>query len=453
MSDRTDAPDVLVVGGGFAGCIAALTAARERPSAAVEMLVTADDRFDGHSGTIDVLGYPSAGSNNASPVARPLEALDSLPAEHPCRRLGRDRLERALALFDAELDYRGETTGQNALVPTHVGRVRPTARYPAGMAAGLASRKEPMRLVGFEQSPSLDAALVADRLETRLPYAVTAATVEFPGRVTQYPSGPVLARALDEDDPPSGDIGTPAFGLEDREMSLDELPTGAMPPGLGDDETSGSAREQLRERVLPELDVEGRVGFPAVLGETEHVTVRQTLETAFHADVFEVPVGPPSVPGRRLEGQLHAALSRAGVAVTGGTVDGFEADSGLIERVSLPDGDRTVGSVILATGGLSGPGLVASGSAVREPVFDCYVDYPDDRSAWTEPGLLDDHAFARFGLPVDEKLRPLDAGGHPEYDNLRVAGRLVGGFNYDAEQSADGVGLVTGHAAGRWSLP
>ena len=436
MSERTDTPDVLVVGDGLAGCFAALSAAREQPVAAVELLVTADDRFDRHAGTIDVLGYPGRSTDNGStaatehrqPVETPLDAIDALPTEHPYRRLGRDRLRAALALFDDELDYRGGETERNALVPTQVGRVRPTARYPDWMAAGLASRNEPTRLVGFERLPALDESFVAARLAERLPYEVTPSTVAFPGTVTESPAGPVLARALDEDEAPGGDVGTP-------------------------DKKTGPAREPLVERVRSELALEGRVGFPAVLGETAHQTVRDNLESALYAEVFEIPVGPPSVPGRRLERHLHAALADAGVAVTSGELEGFEAGDGRIHRLSLSEGDRAVESVVLATGGLSGPGLVADRTGVHEPVFDCHVDHPDDRTAWTEPRLLADHAFARFGVSVDDELRPLDATGRPEYENLRAAGRIVGGFDYDAEQSADGVALVTGGAAGRWSSP
>lgn len=462
----TDSPDVLVVGGGFAGCVAALSAARDRPAAAVELLVTSGDRFDRHTGTIDVLGYlPDAETADeadnepgddvdgpSTPVRRPLDALEGLPAAHPYRRLGRDRLRDALGTFDDELGYRGGATERNALVPTQAGRVRPVARYPAGMAAGLASRDEPMALVGFEQAPDLDAPFVADRLTERLPYEVTGATVAFPGRVTDYPSGPTLATALDEDEAPSGDVGLPAFDAGE-ELPAAEMPTEAMPPGLAGDDPEGPVRERLVERVLPELGVEGRVGFPAVLGQRAHAMVRETFESAFHADVFEVPVGPPSVPGRRLERRLHVALADAGVAVTHDDIEGFEATDGTIERVSLSEEERAVESVVLATGDLGGPGLVADRTGIREPVFGCHVEHPDDRSAWTDPTFLGDHAFARFGLSVDDELRPLDANGRPEYGNLRAVGRLVGGFDYDAEHSADGVALVTGYAAGRWALP
>lgn len=442
----TDTPDVLVVGGGLAGCVAALAAAREQPAAAVELLVVADDRFDAHSGTIDVLGY-----TGDEPVEAPLDALERLPAGHPYRQLGRDRLRAALSLFDATVDYCGGATERNALAPTHAGRVRPVARYPAGMAAGLVSRDEPMRLVGFEQTPDLDAPFVADRLAAQLPYEVTASTVTFPGTVTEYPSEPVLATALDEDEAPTGDVGQPDMDLADA-VPPDMDASEAMPPMMGGDE-EGPARDPLVERVAAVLDTEGRVGFPAVLGETDHDTVRAELADTLHADVFEVPLGPPSVPGRRLERRLHAALADAGVAVTRDTVTGVGTDDGRVQRVSLSGGERAVESVVLATGDLTGPGLITDRTGVHEPVFGCHVELPDDRLDWTGPTPLSEHPLVRAGVSVDADLRPLDASGRPEYDNLRVAGRLVGGVDYDAEQSADGVALATGHAAGCWSLP
>lgn len=435
--------DVLVVGGGLAGCVAALAATREAPSAAVELVVTDDNRFDRHAGTIDVLGYPprAGGGSDRRLAERPLEALADLPASHPYRQLGVERLRAALGLFDDAVGYRGDRREANALVVTHAGRVRPAARYPASMAPGLASRDEPMGLVGFEQAPDLDAGLVADRLDERLPYEVTGTTVEFPGTVTAYPSAPTLARALDEDRAPGGEAGRSDRGERGADAATQGVEGGGQP-----------VREPLVERVLPEVDIEGRVGFPAVLGETEHEAVRHSLEGSFYADVFEVPIGPPSIPGRRLERRLHGALESAGVTVTHDTVECVES-ADRIGRVSLAGGARTVGSVVLATGDLAGPGLVADRSGVHERVFDCHVDHPADRLDWTEPRLLGAHAAARFGVSVDDDLRVLDADGHPEYENLRAAGRIVGGFDYDAEHSADGVALATGHAAGRWSLP
>jgi len=429
---------VLVVGGGLAGCTAALAAARET-SATVELVVVDDSRFDRHPGTIDVLGYTGAtdGPTGEGPIERPLDALSMLPDGHPYRRLGVDRLRAALALFDDVVGYRGGEA--NGLVVTVAGRVRPIARYPASMAAGLASRDESMRLVGFEQAPDLDATLVAAQLDGQLPYPVTGSTVTVPGTITEYPSGPILAAALDADEAPTGEVGLPDFD-------------GEAPPGLTGGEAGGEpVRDRLVERVLPELDTEGRVGFPAVLGETEHPAIRAEMETAFRADVFEVPVGPPSVPGRRLERHLHGALERAGVEVTRGRVTGVETADGRIERVELAEGSRAVESVVLAAGDLAGPGLVADRDGVHEPHLGCHVTAPDNRLDWTEPDPLGGHTAARFGVSVDDDLRPLDATGRPEYDNLRAAGRIVGGFDYDAEASADGVALVTGYAAGCWS--
>ena len=64
-------------------------------------------------------------------------------------------------------------------------------------------------------------------------------------------------------------------------------------------------------------------------------------------------------------------------------------------------------------------------------------------------GFLDDQPFARAGLAVDDEFRPLDADGTPEFENLRAAGRVLGGADVAAEQSTGGVAVVTGYVAGQ----
>jgi glycerol-3-phosphate dehydrogenase subunit B len=445
MSDA----DLLVVGSGLGGCMAALAAAREAPETTVRLVASDGERFAHHSGTIDVLGsLPSAPE---TPVGAPLDAIEELPPEHPYRRLGSDTLRAALAAFDETVPgYRGGHTEANALVVTHGGEVKPAARYPAGMAPGLASRNAPMALVGFEQVPDLDAELAADRLTERLPYPVAHHTVEFPGDVRQYPSSVRLARALDDNEPPSDEhlAGTPE--VETPEETDEDL--AAVLAAAGDEDDDRPVRQTLAERIAEVIDVQPRIGVPAVLGLSEATTVRRALRERLHAEVFEIPTGPPSVLGRRLEARLQDALADAGVTVETGEVTDVEADGGRIKRVTVDGQAQSVSSVVLATGGVAAGGLVPERSGVRERMFDCHVDCPDDRTEWTEERFLGDHAFARFGVAVDDELRPLDAAGETEYENLRAVGRLLGGVDYDTEQSGDGVAIVTGYAAGRWTV-
>ncbi|WP_435076869.1 glycerol-3-phosphate dehydrogenase subunit GlpB [Halococcus sp. AFM35] len=412
--------DVCVIGGGLAGMTAALRAARE--GARVRLLSHKKSTLRHASGLVDVLGYA-----DGELLAEPFDALAALPDSHPYRRVGSDAVRAGLSLFDDVTGdaYRGAHTDTNALVPTHGGTVKPTARYPASVAAGVASDSRETLLVGFETLTAFDAPLAADHLDAAgVPGATRGVTVEFPGdfradsRVTRF------ARALDDDE-------------------TVETPTGPTP-----------VRRALTRAVEPHLGAAERVGFPAVLGEDGPREVRNALESYLETDVFEVPMGPPSLLGLRLEALFRGALDEAGVRrTTGNPVVAFDADDGRIRSASTDRNGRRVpfhaDEFVLATGGLVGKGIDSNRERVVEPVFDCHVRHPGDRYAWFAEEAFGEHSFARFGLMVDDDLRPLDGDGTVEYDNLRAAGGVIGGADFAAEKSGSGISLATGHAAGR----
>jgi len=232
---------------------------------------------------IDVLGYTPAGDG---PLVDPFDALEGLPDGHPYERVGSEAVRDALEFFDdiAGDAYDGAHTDANALVPTHGGTVKPTARYPVSTAAGLASDDRDALLVGFETLPDFEAPLAASHLEAAgVPFEARGVTVRFPGiarddaKITRY------AHLLDHDE----SVAT-TFG-----------------------ETT--AREALAETVRPHLEDESRVGFPAILGDERADAVRADLADRLGVDVFEVPMGPPSLPGMRLEDLLYDALEERGV--------------------------------------------------------------------------------------------------------------------------------------------
>lgn len=483
--------DLLVVGNGLGGYLSAVSAKRAAPSARVTVLVTDEGRFDHHSGLVDVLGYLTgvtaagdgcvgdsrvaeehSGSGDSPPtesprksvaesVKRPIDAIPSLPETHPYRRLGVDTVSAALDLFDDILPtYRGGHTERNALVITFSGRLTPAARYPATVGPGLASRRLPVRLVGFEQIPDLDGALASDRLDGALPYEVAGSAIEFPGTIRTYPPAPQVAAAFDDDTVPEATTDEEPSFLEAMELPSDRTDSpGEFTPqfdadvGDADEQDAQPLIDSLVARIRPELDVEPRVGLPAVLGEETTASVVAELEDRLDATVFEVPVGSPSIPGRRLESALHDALDAAGIEVVSAT-DGptVETAVGRIERVRLSDRTIEPSSVILGTGGVAAGGLVADRTTISEPVFDCHVTHPAHRGDWTAPTLLDAQPFDRVGLPVDDALRPVDDEGTVEYDNLRAVGTLLGGVATATEQSADGIAIATGYEAGRLAV-
>jgi len=410
--------EVLVVGGGLAGVTSAIAAARA--GADVRLVSYKQSSLRQASGLIDVLGYVGD-----EVVVDPYDAIPELHEDHPYRLVGVETVRDAMALFDETVDgYHGDHTETNALLPTHGGTVKPTARYPAGAAEGVASDDRDTLLVGFERLVDFDAPLAASHVEAAgAPFSADGVTITFPGdlqadaKVTRY------AKLLDQNSP---------VAVDGRKVDT---------------------RSALAQRVASHLDGHERVGFPAVLGDDHTDAVRATLAEELGVAVFEVPMGPPSLPGLRLEDRLFDALDRSGARYeVGNPVVDYEGED-RIERVVVErNGSRVPYSAdqyVLATGGLVSKGVESDREGVREPIFDCHVPHPGDRYDWFEDGVFDDHAFARFGVDVGSDLRPRGASGSVEFENLRAAGATIGGYDFAAEKSGSGVSIATGYAAGR----
>ncbi|GAB3686151.1 glycerol-3-phosphate dehydrogenase subunit GlpB [Salinarchaeum chitinilyticum] len=470
--------DVIVIGGGLAGRFAAIAAA---DAGAETRLVTANQStLRQASGLIDVLGYPptsAAGSADAGPEAAaatggqeraddtsapddprpedipgdggpivdPFAVLPDLPEGHPYERVGATAVRDGLATFDDVVEgYAGAHTDANALVPTHGGVPKPTARYPESAAAGLASDDRDAVLVGFETLTDFDAPVAASNLAAAgVPFDVAGITVRFPGELRADAKATRYAELLEDDEVPrsKGSDGAADAGGSTTDASQGRSCRAAIVERIG--------------RAVADLDFDPeRVGFPAVLGEEESAAVRADFADRLGVPVFEVPAGPPSLPGIRLEGQLRDALRDRGVRVADGRpVVDFAAADGRVEHLIVESaGGSTVPMAaeryVLATGGLVGRGIDSDRDGVREPIFDCHVPHPADRYEWFADDAFGDHPFAYFGVDVDRELRPLDADGSVAHENLHAAGAVLGGYDFAAENSGAGVSIATGYAAG-----
>jgi len=222
-----------------------------------------------------------------------------------------------------------------------------------------------------------------------------------------------------------------------------------------------TAREALAETVRPHLEGESRVGFPAILGDERADAVRADLADRLGVDVFEVPMGPPSLPGMRLEDLLYDALEAGRPGDdrgSGGRLrdrrgrNGPERSRTDRSRRRRPERQRDSPPrrPVRARDGRTGrKGRTIGRERVFEPIFDCHVPHAADRYDWFVDDVFGDQPYARFGLPVDRDLRPLDASDEPEFSNLRSAGAVLGGYDFAAEKSGAGVSLATGYVAGR----
>lgn len=262
--------DLLVIGAGWSGLMAACTAAQ----AGLRVQVVAKGLGSMHwsAGTVDVLGYGT--DEPARPVKQPLEAIQALSAvqpEHPYTLLGAHQVLAALAEFstlaaELGLPYGGaggfdtpgySTAGDNLLLPSAVGALRPTFLAPRAQLAGDASRPEPMLIVGFQGLRDFYPELIAENL----------AKQGFQARAAFLP----LSLLADKSDRNNVQL---ALALDDK----------ARRAKLG---------SELKRLAQPGE----RIGLPAILGLDDHAAAFAELQSAAGAPLFEIPTLPPSVPG------------------------------------------------------------------------------------------------------------------------------------------------------------
>jgi glycerol-3-phosphate dehydrogenase subunit B len=407
--------DVVVIGVGLAGLTAALRLAEE----GLRVLVVAKGVGGTHlaPASIDVLGYDDG------PVESPARALAEFAARkpsHPYARLSVDVIRSSLEWFREHLDGLGYQGGldENLVLPTAVGVAKPTALVPQTMAAGDLRAGGRFVFVGLRGLKDFYPAYLADNLARKA----------LPGGAAVSARAVVLAPPLGEEHDVSG-VG---FARRFERPDFRELVVRELGPQLAPDEV---------------------VGFPAVLGLRRAKEVWQELEAGLQHRVFEVPTLPPSVGGIRVFESMTTALRREGArVVVGSAVVGAEKAGRQLVGVVAQSANRPrtyhAHAFVLASGGFSSGGFeVDSHGRVHETIFDLAVaGSPAPGGLRFEPGYLDDQPIAGAGLAVDERLRPLDAGGAPAFDNLYAAGAALAGAVPWREASGNGLSVATGYA-------
>ncbi|MDQ7028589.1 MAG: glycerol-3-phosphate dehydrogenase subunit GlpB [Ardenticatenia bacterium] len=412
--------DVLVIGAGLAGLMAAWQAAVA--GCRVRVITRGPGALFWHAGCVDVLGY--AAQDTERPVAAPRDALLHLvnanPA-HPYARVGLEGVETALSALQqvceaAGYPLRGDLS-HNWLLPSAVGAFRPTCLAPETMVSGDLARRDPLLIVGFEGMLDFYPELVADNL----------AEQERPARSVRL-------------DLPS---------LRERRQ--------LTPVTLAQLFEAPEFRRQVAEALRPKLGRAARVGFPAVLGVHRPLEVKQDLEAKLGREVFEIPTLPPSVPGMRLYTILVEAVRQAGGDVfTGMEAVRAEAENGRVQAVFTEAAARLnphrAHAFVLATGGLLGGGIVADADGhLREVILGLPVQGPESQTKWFRQEFLasEDHPVYAAGVAVDERFRPVGAKGVPLYTNLFVAGMTLAGDDVIRRRALDGVAVATGYAVGQ----
>jgi glycerol-3-phosphate dehydrogenase subunit B len=406
--------DLIVIGMGLSGLMAAKTAAE----AGQKVLIVAKGMGSLclFSNTIDVLGPPLPAGTKALKMRDALFQWIKDHPEHPYSKVGLERTEEALSSFLSLFPppYSFHTMdGTNCLLPTGAGTLRPTYLIPTTMIEATSFDEGRTLVVGFEGFKDFYAHYVADRLKCR------GISLQLPGPIYQERTATALARLMERQ----------------------------------------SFRETIGKEIKKQLQGETRVGFPALLGLHDPVQVKQELEEMMGTKVFEIPILPPSIPGKRIFARFKEWLIRKGVTF----LLGYPVSKTILaERrcraievfhppvITSYSADR----FILAAGRFMGGGLKADAEKILEPVFNLPVHQPPSREGWFGNSFFADlpHPIHQAGILTNASFQPVDEQGEVILENVWVAGSILAHHHCIEEKSKEGIEIATGYAAAKYAL-
>jgi glycerol-3-phosphate dehydrogenase subunit B len=402
--------DLIVIGMGLSGLMAAKTAVEAGQK--VLIIGKGMGSLCLFSNTIDVLGQSS----------EKMEMRDNLsqwvkdhPA-HPYSKVGFERIEEALSCFISlfPLPYSFQTVNnKNCLLPTGAGTLRPTYLIPKTMVEGVSLPKENTLVVGFKGFKDFYARYVAGQLKCR------GVNLELPESFYQELTATALARLMERE----------------------------------------SSRRDIGREVKKHLHGETHVGFPATLGMHNPIQVKENLEEITGAKVFEIPVLPPSIPGKRIFDRFKEWLIQKGVTF----LLGYSVSNAILKRrrcggievlhppvINSYSADR----YILATGRFIGGGLKADDGKIFETIFNLPISQLKSREDWFGKSFFGDppHPIHRAGILTDSSFRPVDERGDQILENVWVAGTILAHHHAIDEKSKEGIEISTGYIAAKYAV-
>ncbi len=396
--------DTVIMGGGLSGLTCGIALAKRGQRVTIVASGQSTLMFNG--GSMELLG-----NIDGNDVTVPLEAIATLPQQHPYAKIGTERIatlanEAKQLLADAGIEMDGSADANHwRITPMGVAK-------PAWLTLS-----ENVRIDDLAKLPAQHIALMCIR-----------------GFFDQ-PNG-MLAQGL-------RDLG---FDVKMVEFTTDDItalrrsPSEMRATSLAKHLVSNNALRRVADQINTlAADVE-LVLLPSVFGRSDDNDFKM-LQTMCDKPLRLVATLPPAVAGSRMQTMLrHYFQMLGGNYLSGDTANGgeFEGDRLLnVTTAKLSGMSLKASNFVLATGSFVSRGLAANYERVFEPVLNLDVDADDDRERWTRFGVLEAQAYSRFGVATDANLHCLKQG--KPITNLHAIGSILSG--HDAIKMGDGTGV------------
>jgi len=404
--------DTVIMGGGLSALACGISLAKRGKRVTIVASGQSTMLFNG--GSMELLGCI-----DGKPVEKPLEAIATLPGNHPYSKIGADRIaalsERVKLLFsDSGIEMTGSANANHwRITPMGVAK-------PAWLTLN-----DHLRIDDLNNLPAKHLSLMCVRGFFDLPNAM-------------------LAQGL-------RDLGFEVDMIEfttDDITSLRRSPSEMRATSLAKRLVSNHALQRVADQLNSLADDADMVLMPSVFGQTDSSDF-QTLQAMTRKPLRLVATLPPSVAGMRMMTQLrHYFRMLGGTYLMGDTaVSGtFEGDKlTSVTTAKLGDMPLKADNFVLATGSFVSRGLRADYERVYEPVLGVDLDVDNDREHWTSFGVLQPQAYFGYGVATDEQLRCLKNG--KPIQNLRAIGSVLSGHDSVKMGDGTGVSLMTAIAA------
>ena len=402
--------DTVIMGGGLSGLVCGIALAKRGQRVAIVASGQSTLLFNG--GSMELLGQI-----DGKTVIAPLDAIATLPEDHPYHKIGADRIatlaDQAQSLLaDAGIRVEG-TPAANHWRITPMGVAKPA----------WLTLKSHVRIDDLDKLPCKRLALMCVR------------------GFFDEPNG-MLANGLRE-------LG---FEVETIEFTTDDIsalrrsPSEMRASSLAKHLVSNTSLQRVANQINALAVNADMVLMPSVLSDEDSI---DTLQSMVNKPLRLVATLPPSVSGNRMQAllrhyfQMLGGTYLMGDSAVSATLDGDRLTS--VTTAKLGDMPLKANQFVLATGSFISRGLIADYERVYEPIMDLDVDADADREQWTRFGILEPQAYTRYGVKTDSELRCMKQG--KTIQNLRAIGSVLSG--HDAIKMGDGTGvsLLTALAA------
>lgn len=410
--------DIIVVGAGMAGLMAAITAAKAGKS--VSVLSEGAGVLSIGSGAVDFLGYV----NGKKIMDNPYNHLKELPKNHPYNIAGENVIKDA---FKNLVDIAGSNgykikindDGCNQTAISIVGTTKPTYICSDSNNATRILNSKKILVAGVEYLKDAQVALAVKQAKHYKVFA--GAELEYAMLSSPFGKTHRVLNCLD------------IARYVDKEEGFNWLKTELLKYAKGYD----------------------AVIIPPICGTVNYLQNYEALTKEGLVIVESLSI-PPGVGGYRLRDALMNEAKKHNVkfiencnvqraVVKEGKCTGLVAVhnniAGAIET------EYQAEQFIIATGGVIGGGIVSTPDKVYEKIFNIQLEAPATVEERSDKNVFGSHIFTKFGVNVNEKFQAVENNGSPVYENVYFAGNTLGNYDFPTEKSGYGVACVTGYAA------